>query len=154
MFRTKKSASPEFCRELPDIINILAVVSDTDSTAVIRLRSGTIDNSYNPITDENNYNTRLPRVSATNSINNTYPSNMFLFNCSYLRLKNLQVYYNLPNQILDKVNISRAKIYFSGQNLYTLSALPKALGVDPEIGSATAGYPLVKVLSFGLDVTF
>ena len=114
----------------------------------------TIDNSYNPITDENNYNTRLPRVSATNSINNTYPSNMFLFNCSYLRLKNLQVYYNLPNHILDKVNISRAKIYFSGQNLYTLSALPKALGVDPEIGSATAGYPLVKVLSFGLDVTF
>jgi TonB-linked SusC/RagA family outer membrane protein len=114
----------------------------------------TIDNSYNPLTDENNYNTRLPRVSATNTINNTYPSNIFLFNCSYLRLKNLQVYYNLPSQILEKVNISRAKIYFSGQNLYTLSALPKALGVDPEIGSATADYPLVKVLSLGLDVTF
>jgi len=114
----------------------------------------TIDNSYNPLTDENNYNTRLPRVSATNSINNTYPSNLFLFSCSYLRLKNLQVYYNLPNQILDKVNITKAKIYFSGQNLYTLSALPKALGVDPEIESATAGYPLVQVISLGLEVTF
>lgn len=114
----------------------------------------TIDNSYNPLVDENNYNTRLPRLSATNSINNTYPSDMFLFSCSYIRLKNIQLYYNLPKELLNRLDITRARIYFSGQNLYTLSALPKALGVDPEIGSATAGYPLVRVLSLGLDITF
>ncbi len=114
----------------------------------------TINNSYNPLVDENNYNTRLPRLSTTNSINNTYPSDLFLFSCSYVRLKNIQLYYNLPSGLLKKGDIANAKIYFSGQNLFTLSALPKALGVDPEIGSATAGYPLVRIFSLGLDITF
>ncbi len=114
----------------------------------------TIDNSYNPLTDENNYSTRLPRLSTTNSINNTYPSDLFLFSCSYVRLKNIQLYYNFPQELTRKLTISNAKIYFSGQNLYTLSALPKALGVDPEIGSATAGYPLVKIFTLGMEITF
>ena len=114
----------------------------------------TIGHSYNPLADENNYKTRLPRVSASNTINNTYPSDMFLFKCSYIRLKNIQLYYNIPEKILQQWIISSMRVYFSGQNLFTLSALPKALGVDPEIGSATAGYPLVKVITFGLDITF
>lgn len=114
----------------------------------------TIDNSYNPLIDENNYGTRLPRLSTRNSINNTYPSDMFLFSCSYLRLKNIQLYYNLPKELLNKLSIQNAKVYFSGQNLFTLSAIPKELGVDPEIGSATAGYPLVKIFTLGMDITF
>jgi hypothetical protein len=114
----------------------------------------TIDNSYNPLIDENNYDTRLPRLSTRNSINNTYPSDMFLFNCSYLRLKNIQLYYNLPKDLVKKLAINNAKVYFSGQNLFTLSAIPKELGVDPEIGSATAGYPLVKIFTLGMDITF
>jgi TonB-linked SusC/RagA family outer membrane protein len=114
----------------------------------------TIDNSYNPLVDENNYNTRLPRLSTTNTINNNYPSDKFLFNCTYVRLKNLQFYYNLPTQVCNMIKVSNVKIYFSGQNLFTLSALPKALGVDPEIGSATGGYPLVRIATLGLNVKF
>ena len=114
----------------------------------------TIANSYNPLTDENNYNTRLPRLSVNNTINNTYPSNLFLFDCSYIRLKNIQVYYNFPEQLSKKMNMNNVRVFFSGQNLFTFSALPKELGVDPEIGSATAGYPLVKIFTLGIDVTF
>ncbi|HRZ98555.1 MAG TPA: TonB-dependent receptor, partial [Paludibacter sp.] len=114
----------------------------------------TIDNSYNPLVDENNYDTRLPRLSTTNTINNNFPSDKFLFNCSYVRLKNLQFYYNIPSELCKMCKISNVKVYFSGQNLYTLSALPKALGVDPEIGSATGGYPLVKIATLGLNINF
>lgn len=114
----------------------------------------TIENSYNPLVDESNYNSRLPRLSTTNTINNNYPSDKFLFNCTYVRLKNLQFYYNIPTEVCGKLKINNIKIYFSGQNLFTLSALPKALGVDPEIGNATGGYPLVKIATLGLNIKF
>jgi TonB-linked SusC/RagA family outer membrane protein len=114
----------------------------------------TINNSYNPFTNPDNYNTRLPRLSIANGINNTYPTNMFLFNSSYIRLKNIQIYYDFQDALLKKLWISGLRVYVSGQNLYTLSALPKALGIDPEIGSATGGYPLVKIFTAGINVTF
>jgi TonB-linked SusC/RagA family outer membrane protein len=113
-----------------------------------------IENAYNPLVDPNNYNTRLPRVSISNTINNTYPSTLFLFNSSYVRLKNLQVYYDLPGGALQKVAMKSARIYLSGQNLLTFSKLPTALGIDPEINSATAGYPLVAIYTIGLNVSF
>ncbi len=114
----------------------------------------TIDNSYNPLVDPNNYGTRLPRVSVSNSINNTYPSTLYLFNSSYVRLKNLQLYYDLPAGALQKVSMKNARVYVSGQNLLTFSKLPKALGIDPEINSPTAGYPLVAIYTIGLNVSF
>ncbi|WP_447641285.1 MULTISPECIES: SusC/RagA family TonB-linked outer membrane protein [Chitinophagaceae] len=113
----------------------------------------TIQNSYNPLVNPDNYNTRLPRVSVSNTINNTYPSTMFLFNSSYVRLKNLQVYYDLPSSYLQKIHMKNLRIYASGQNLFTWSKLPKALGIDPEISSATAGYPLVKIYTLGVNVS-
>ncbi len=114
----------------------------------------TIENSYNPYTSPDNYNTRLPRLSIDNSINNTYPSTMFLFNSSYVRLKNLQIYYDFQQSLLKRLKIKGLRIYLSGQDLFTISKLPKALGIDPEIGSATGGYPLVKIFTTGLNVSF
>lgn len=113
----------------------------------------TIDNSYDPFVDEGNYNTRLPRVSVSNGVNNTYPSNAYLFNSSYARLKNLQLYYDFRPGIIQRMHIQNLRVYVSGQNLYTLTSLPKALGIDPEIRSATAGYPVVKIFTFGLNLS-
>ncbi|MEO6915821.1 MAG: SusC/RagA family TonB-linked outer membrane protein, partial [Chitinophagaceae bacterium] len=113
-----------------------------------------IDNSYNPLIDPNSYNTRLPRVSISNTINNTYNSTLFLFNSSYVRLKNFQIYYDLPISASKKMGMKNARIYVSGQNLLTFSKLPKALGIDPEINSATAGYPLVAIYTTGLNISF
>ncbi|MFL9481943.1 SusC/RagA family TonB-linked outer membrane protein [Chitinophagaceae bacterium LWZ2-11] len=114
----------------------------------------TINNSYNPVTNPDNYNTRLPRVSISNSINNTYPSDRFLFNSSYVRLKNLQVYYDLKPAELQKLHMKNLRVYVSGQNMFTLSALPKALGIDPEVSSATSGYPLVVIYTAGVNLSF
>lgn len=114
----------------------------------------TINNSYNPLVDPNNYNTRLPRVSISNSINNTYPSTAYLFNSSYVRLKNLQIYYDLASSVMQRMHIKSMRVFASGQNLLTFSKLPKALGIDPEINSATAGYPLVVIYTLGVNVSF
>lgn len=112
----------------------------------------TIGNSYNPMIDETNYNTRLPRVSIINTINNNYPSTLFLFNSSYLRLKNLQFYYHLPSSWMHSMKLKNIKIYVSAQNLLTFSAIPGALGIDPEISSAVSGYPLLKVFTTGINI--
>ena len=69
-----------------------------------------IDNAYNPTKDENNYNTLLPRLSINNSVNQTYVTDRWIFNTSYVRLKNLQVYYNLPHSLISKAGISNLKV--------------------------------------------
>ena len=85
----------------------------------------------------------------------------YLLNASYIRLKNVQVGYTLPNEIGGKL-FSRARVYFSGENLLTFSKLPKVF--DPETaiasdsregGYLTNGviYPMNKIVSFGLNVT-
>jgi TonB-linked SusC/RagA family outer membrane protein len=75
----------------------------------------------------------------------------------YIRLKNLQLGYSLPNSILKKLQINKVRFYVSGENLLTLTKMIKIF--DPE--TATGGpwstgnvYPLSKVYSCGLSVTF
>ena len=82
---------------------------------------------------------------------------------SYLRLKNLQLGYNLPKKIFGKSGIKNVYIYANAQNLFTITDFWK--GYDPEVaydagagdgvslGSA-AYYPQVKVFSFGIDINF
>ena len=86
----------------------------------------------------------------------------FLLNAAYLRLKNLQVGYTLPVQISQKAYLQRARIYLSGENLLTLTGLPgtfdpeTTISSDPAEGGYQAGriYPLSRVLSFGVNLTF
>ncbi|MFO7668415.1 MAG: TonB-dependent receptor [Bacteroidales bacterium] len=80
----------------------------------------------------------------------------YLQNGAYLRLKSLQIGYTLPAQITQRVKISNLRIYASGENLLTFTKLITVF--DPELtggqyGSGTM-YPLQKVLSLGLNVTF
>ena len=82
---------------------------------------------------------------GTWGINNTY----WLKNNDYLRLKNLQIGYDIPKIITDKLNISKLTIYFTGLNLITFTPLKS---FDPEtVGNV---YPLSKVFNFGLNLTF
>ena len=83
--------------------------------------------------------------SGTWAVNNTY----FLKNNDYLRLKNLQIGYNLPKKLIDVLNISKFSVYFSGLNLLTFTSLKS---FDPEtVGNV---YPLSKVYNFGFNLTF
>lgn len=77
----------------------------------------------------------------------------YLQNAAYLRLKNLQVGYTIPESITRKMHINRLRVFFTGDNLAVWSGLYKHYKMDPE-GLAGNSYPLQKSLSFGLNVTF
>lgn len=74
-------------------------------------------------------------------------------NASYLRLKSLEFGYSLPASILKYAGIQRARIYFSGYNIFTFTSIKY---LDPEHPSDTYGYlyPLTKSYNIGLNVTF
>jgi hypothetical protein len=80
----------------------------------------------------------------------------YLQDASYIRLKNLQLGYSLPNNIVSKLNITKLRLFVSGENLWTGTSLAKMF--DPETingGSGNNGnaYPLQKTISFGLSLT-
>lgn len=104
----------------------------------------------------NNKNTSFPRLID----NNTGPSmpqlsttSFWLNKSDYLRLKNLQIGYNLPKEFLSRINITRLRFYYSAQNLFTITSYLK--GWDPEAPSGRgSGYPVVMTNSFGINLTF
>ncbi|HEY5916795.1 MAG TPA: SusC/RagA family TonB-linked outer membrane protein, partial [Chryseolinea sp.] len=87
-------------------------------------------------------------------------SDRFIEDGSYIRLKTLNLGYSLPRSILDKVKLSRVRLYLIGQNLLTWT---NYTGYDPEItsgdnttqqGTDTGIYPVFRSISGGLTVTF
>jgi TonB-linked SusC/RagA family outer membrane protein len=110
-----------------------------------------------------------PRLTiGTADANNFAYSDYWMFDTKYLRLKNLQFGYTLPKRITDVVKIQSARIYFTSQNLLTITPRRfRQLGVDPEFTqfddklgfsnyNAIAGrnYPNAATFSFGLDLKF
>ena len=68
-------------------------------------------------------------------------------------MKDLQLGYSIPRSVLAKVGISACRIYYSGQNLFTISGMID--GFDPEMPSGRGnGYPQTVVNSLGVNITF
>ena len=75
-------------------------------------------------------------------------------NASFVRLKNLQISYQFPQQLIQKSHVFKGlKFYISGRNLLTFSNYD---GLDPEVDSATASanYPNSKQYILGVEFTF
>ncbi|MBR2438198.1 MAG: TonB-dependent receptor [Bacteroidales bacterium] len=96
--------------------------------------------------------------AAANSGNNFYPQTKYLLNLSYLRLKNLTIGYTLPHKWTSRMNLTKARIYFSGENLFEFSQ--KKIPIDPEItaGSSTSNFygrtaPFERTISFGIQLS-
>jgi TonB-linked SusC/RagA family outer membrane protein len=83
---------------------------------------------------------------------NYQPSTMQKLNGAYVRLKNLQIGYTLPTRLTEKVAISNARIYFSGQDIWEKHHVDG--GWDPESSTNGFNYPFQRMYSFGLDLTF
>ncbi|WP_229364462.1 SusC/RagA family TonB-linked outer membrane protein [Fibrella aestuarina] len=102
-----------------------------------------------------NPNALFPRpfVAATH---NYVPSDKWVLNASYMRLKNLQFGYTLPITLTQKVGINQARFFFSGQDLLTVSGLGKFQGYyDPEMRDGVENdYPFFATASIGLNVSF
>ncbi len=79
-------------------------------------------------------------------------NSLFIMDRSFLRLKNIEIGYSLPEKVLNPVGIERARIYANGNNLLTWDKFPTNT-IDPEQNDALA-YPLTKMITFGVNVTF
>lgn len=102
-----------------------------------------------------------PYASPVGSINSyigktQQVSDRYLQDASYLRLKNVTLSYSLPDQWVQKVRMSRASVFLSGENLLTLTRLAKMFDPETLVGGAAPGkiYPLNKVYAFGLNISF
>ncbi|MCY4780748.1 TonB-dependent receptor [Sphingobacterium sp. UT-1RO-CII-1] len=83
-------------------------------------------------------------------------SDRYLQDLAYIRLKNLTVGYTLPQRILKPIKLANARIFASGENLWTATKL-KSDYIDPEQAAQEANgraYPYSKTISFGIDLTF
>lgn len=100
-------------------------------------------------------NVLMPRLHSSigNARNNTEPSTWWLRDGSFLRLKNIEIGYQLPKRLLTKIGIEAARIYIMGYNLAVWDDIDY---FDPEAGNANGGmnYPLPRTLTLGLDFTF
>lgn len=122
---------------------------------------------------EDNPDAYLPRYAQYNGslgYTNYVPNDRYLQRVSYLRLKNLQIGYSLPNAWVSKAGLRRAQIYISGENIASWSPLykvaPNFMDVSTAIGNTDSdlnssynqgagnNYPILKSYSFGLSVTY
>lgn len=98
-----------------------------------------------------NPNARLPRPYINGGHGNRQTSTLYLQNAAYLRLKQLTLGYTIPATVSQRIAISKARVYFTGQNLFTFTKLNELY--DPE-NTNLMGYPVPKSFSFGLNLTF
>ena len=118
---------------------------------------------------EDNPDAYLPRYTGYYGVlykGTANANTRYMQDVSYIRLKNLQVGYNLPTKWVSKIGMKKAAIYFSGENLWTWSPTYKwsraidvtanIYGTDSERSSTGDGYnyPTMKSYSFGLNITF
>jgi TonB-linked SusC/RagA family outer membrane protein len=94
----------------------------------------------------------FPRL-VFNEPNNEKNSTFWMKNAAYMRLKNLQLGYRLPATMLEKVGIRSARLYLSGQNLFTLDDFWDGFDVEAPVGIGSY-YPQVKTFTIGVDVSF
>ncbi|GAB6122085.1 SusC/RagA family TonB-linked outer membrane protein [Dysgonomonas termitidis] len=126
---------------------------------------------------EDNKDAYLPRYAGYNNSLKETPQTRYLQNVAYIRLKNLQIGYTIPKQIVTKAKIQNMRVYASAENIWNWSPLYKhtkdldvtnIYGSDPDLTDADMSsglngkrgsgdgnsYPLMKSFSLGLSITF
>jgi TonB-linked SusC/RagA family outer membrane protein len=122
-----------------------------------------------------NTNAYFPRTMSRAASSNTnrtlgVAQTRYLQNVAYLRMKNIQVGYNLPSKWISNIGARSLRVYFSGENLFTYSPMYKVVKGTIDVENATNfadqdlnnnptngngyNYPLLKSYSFGINVTF
>ncbi len=113
--------------------------------------ASTWDHWYNAWSWENR-NGSWPRLNGNSSTDsgNRSESTFWLDNMAYLRMKNLQVGYNLPKRWLQRIKLDNLRVYGSFENLFTIT---NYRGLDPEkTGNKSDAYPLSKTYSIGINI--
>jgi len=106
------------------------------------------ENRWKPENPDASY----PRLML-NYPNNEQVSDYWILDGSYLRMKNLQVGYTIPDVLISKTILSSLRFYFSGQNLFTIDNFLDGFDVEAPYG-ALSHYPMVKTFTFGINAKF
>lgn len=107
------------------------------------------DERWTPETAET---AKRPRLTKNYTTNSYLQSTVWLEDASYLKLRNLEIAYNINPNLLKKFFIKGMRIYVNGQNLFTWSPLKV---IDPEGNpNNTYKYPQLRVYNFGLKLNF
>ncbi|MCE5346909.1 MAG: SusC/RagA family TonB-linked outer membrane protein [Bacteroidales bacterium] len=104
---------------------------------------------------QENTGAKYPIIKATSSgSNDAQMSSTWVFDASYLRVRNISFGYTLPKTLFNNKFVNSMRVYFSGQNLLTFDKLPQ--GIDPLIPNGTEGtlFPITSNFTFGVDVQF
>lgn len=109
-------------------------------------------------TGEGTSNTN-PRYTWSDINNNYRVSDLYIEDASFLRLRNTQIGYTLPQSVLDKIGSRNWRFYISAENLFTITGYS---GIDPEIGAQGSFdigidrgvYPQSRTFRFGTSLTF
>ena len=133
------------------------------SYTLLELGSGTANATTAALNAWTSTNTDTDVPSA--KVRTKFISSRFVYDASYIRLKNISVGYNLPKDFTTKIGLSRARFYVSAQNLWTLTEYP---GADPEVnylnnnnqnsnrnlGLDYGSYPNIESITLGFNLTF
>lgn len=110
---------------------------------------GVVENYLDRWTPENP-NAQYPRLSMKDTQKNWETSSFWMQNASYLKMRNIQLGYTIPKSFLYKSGVSNLRLYFSADNLFTITGFDN---VDPEAPYGSY-YPLTKNYSFGINLSF
>jgi len=108
------------------------------------------DNMWTP----SNTNGSLPRLEGVDLTDAIQFSSRQMHSATFLRLKNINLAYQLPSNLVNKAGLSKASVYFNGTNLLTFSKYKNA---DPEVNQyGTRGWetPIGKIYTFGVELSF
>lgn len=112
-----------------------------------------LDNYIGNYWTEDNRDANFPRPIAGGGTN-THINSAFVQNGAYIRLKNIQLGYTLPEKVLDKLKVQKIRVFFSGQDIWTYTKMWYKY-FDPESPNNVAySYPFSSTYAFGLNITF
>jgi TonB-linked SusC/RagA family outer membrane protein len=141
-----------------DLYNYTKIFTDMPSFSNTQ-RSVRVLDSWRP----DNLDATIPRLSFAVPNNETQPNSFFVEDGSFMRLKNLQIGYSLPDGIVEKLGLDTLRFYVQGSNLFTITGYD---GIDPELGPRDNGndnltigvdnqqYPLAAIYTLGLNLNF
>ena len=98
-----------------------------------------------------NSKSTIPMLSTNNNSDEGRASSYFVENGSYAKLRTIQVGYNLPDKVLDKLRMTKARVYVAGNNIATIKSSSLTC-TDPE--NPGWAYPIPTSFTFGLQVDF
>jgi len=107
------------------------------------------ENNLNRWTPATASTATYPRLNIGTNINNQAYSSYWMHSGNYVRLKNIELGYNLPNSLVKRVRLQSTRVFVSGTNLFTLASYDR---VDPEVYNGA--YPIQRLINLGINIKF